>query len=732
MDARLMGTPEVSRRLLLKAALAGGSVVFSLTPAGRALAAAAGDAAKLNTYVKIAPDNVVTIMAQNPEIGQGVKTSIPMLVAEELDVDWSQVRVEQAIADEAVYGRQVAGGSRATPLQYEPLRQFGAGARAMLVAAAAQQWGVPAAELTTASGVVRHAPSGRTATYGSLAARAAAMPAPDLKTVALKSPDQFRIIGKPIPGVDNRAIVTGQPLFGIDARLPGMLYATYSKAPVCGAPVKRASLDKARAVKGVRDVFVVEGGGPDSGLCPGIAVVADSWWTAAKAKALLEVEWGSVPGDNQSSAGFAERAAALSNGPPEWVISDTGDIGPALAGAAKRIEAAYAYPFLAHTPMEPMNCTAQVSGAKVELWAPTQNPEPGRKQVAAALGVEPGAVSINMLRCGGGFGRRLTNEYMVEAAVIAKRAGAPVKLVWTREQDIQHSTLRPAGFHHLEAGLDAQGRLVAWSNHFVSFGEKEKFRRAAGIGVGQFPEGFVKSYKLGASAMPLVAETGFLRAPGNNAFGFVMQSFIDELAVAAGQDPVAFRMALLTPGTVVGDAAKPDSFKADRMRGVLAAVAKASGWPRQVGPREGMGVAFHFSHLGYFAAVVHVAVSPEGAVNPKEVWIAGDVGRQIVNPSGARNQVVGSVLDALNSTLNQSITFDEGRVVQANFDTYPLLRMSAVPPVHVEFVMTDNPPTGLGEPAYPPVPPALCNAIFAATGVRIRSLPVDTGLLKTA
>ena len=550
--------------------------------------------------------------------------------------------------------------------------------------------------------------------------------------MALKSPDQFRIIGRPISGVDNRAIVTGAPLFGIDSRLPGMLYATYTKAPVCGAPVKRANLDAAKAVKGVRDVFLVGGGGADSGLCPGIAIVADSWWTAARAMALLKVEWGPVAGDNQSSAGFAERAAVLAGAPPEWVITDTGDIDPALTGAAKRIEASYAYPFLAHTPMEPMNCTAQVTAGKVDLWAPTQNPEPGRKQVAAALGVAPEAVTIHMQRCGGGFGRRLTNEYMVEAAAIARQVGAPVKLVWTREQDIQHSTLRPAGFHHLEGGLDADGKLVAWSNHFVSFGEKEKFRRAAGIGTGQFPEGFVKSYKLGASVMPLVAETGFLRAPGNNAFGFVMQSFIDELAVAAGQDPVAFRLALLTPGTVVGDPSEAASFKADRMRGVLEAVAKAAGWPRKVGAREGMGVAFHFSHLGYFACVVHAAVSAEGAVAPKEVWIAGDVGRQIVNPSGARNQVVGSVLDALNSTLNQAITLQAGRVVQANFDTYPLLRMSAVPPVHVEFVMTDNPPTGLGEPAYPPVPPALCNAIFAATGVRIRTLPVDAALLKVA
>ncbi|MGL4542680.1 MAG: molybdopterin cofactor-binding domain-containing protein, partial [Polymorphobacter sp.] len=548
-------TTALNRRTLLTVlAAAGGGLTLGLGPVARALAAAAGDA-KLNTFVTVHADGSVTIIAHNPEIGQGVKTSIPQLVAEELDVDWSAVTVEQALADNAVYGRQVAGGSMATPLQYEPLRRMGATARAMLVSAAATRWGVPAGECTTASGVVRHPASGRSLGYGDVAADAAKLPLPDAATVALKDPANFTIIGQAMTGVDNYKLVTGAPLFGIDARLPGMVYASFEKCPVFGGTIKSADLAKAKAVKGVIDVYIVESDGDPakSGLSEGVAIVADSWWTANRARAALAIVWDEGARAGTSSAGLAAQAAALAKLPPQQDITSTSGFAAALAGAAKRVDASYSYPYLAHAPMEPMNCTAQVSGGKVEIWAPTQNPEPGRAQVAQALGVPPAAITIHMMRCGGGFGRRLTNEFMVEAAVIAAKTGKPVKLIWSREQDMHHSTMRPAGFQNLSAGLDATGRLTAWRNHFVSFGSDGKFAKSAQIAPGLFPDGFVDSISIGASMQPTPLDTGFLRAPISNAFGFVVQSFLDELALAAGQDPLAFRRTLLGSPRIVGD-----------------------------------------------------------------------------------------------------------------------------------------------------------------------------------
>lgn len=717
------------RMVLAGGAAAGGGLWLGLAPAG---AAAPVSPAVLGTYVSVAPDGIVTIVAHNPEIGQGVKTSIPMLVAEELDVDWSAVRVEQAKADFKTYGRQIAGGSMATTLQYDAFRRIGAGARAMLVQAAATQWGVAPGDCTTARGAVRHPGSGRSAAYGALAAAAAKLAPPDAAALTLKDPKSFRIVGKPVPGVDNRKIVTGEPLFGIDATLPGLKYAVFQKSPVFGGTVKSADLAAARAVPGVRDAFVVERPSANEGLVSGVAIVADSWWAANRARGLLQIEWQEGPTAQQSSAGFVAAAAKLAAGAPQRTLANDGDAAAALAGAAKTVEADYAYPFLAHAPLEPMNCTARFSHGRIELWAPTQNPEAGRRVVASTLGIAEDAIEINLLRCGGGFGRRLSPEYMVEAAWIARAAGVPVKLVWSREDDLRQGHFRPAGFHHLKAGLAADGKVTGWSNHFISFGEGETFIRAAGLNPTQFPAGFVKDFRMDASVMPCGIPTGFLRAPGNNAFGFVMQGFIDELAAAANMDPLAFRLQLLGDGaTVVGPADKPDSFRAARMRGVLVKAAEMSGWGKGTLPaRTGRGIAFHFSHLGYFANVVEASVAGDGAVTVGKVWVAGDVGRQIVNPSGALNQVEGSVLDALGSALGQAITIDAGRVREANFDGFPLIRMDAAPPVEVAFVLSDNNPTGLGEPAYPAVAPALAGAIFAATGTRLRSMPFNAVLAR--
>lgn len=719
-----------SRRLFLKTGLAaGGGLMLSF---GWAAEGDAAPAAAVNAYIRIAADGTVTIVSKNPEIGQGVKTSIPMLVAEELDVDWSAVRIEQALADQGVYGRQVAGGSMATTLQWDELRRVGAAGRQMLIAAAARTWGVPASECATSPGRVRHLPTGRELGYGALAAQAAAMPPPDLKSVPLKDPKDFRIIGAPTPGVDNRAIVSGQPLFGVDVRIPGMLHATFAKCPAFGGKVARADLAAAKAVRGVRQAFVVEGGTALDGLLPGVAVVADGWWAARKGREALNIAWDEGPAAAQSSQGFARRAAELAAQPPHRTLQADGDVDDALKGAAKVVEAAYSYPFLAHAPLEPQNCTAWVRDGKVEIWAPTQNPEPGRQLVAKTLGVAAQDVTIHMTRCGGGFGRRLNNDYMVEAAWIARAAGAPVKLIWSREDDIQHDFYRPAGFHHFKAGLDKAGGLVAWRDHFVTFGEGEQYARSAGMNASQFPSRAVANYRIDVSTMPLGVPTGPLRAPGNNAFGFVIQSFIDELAHAAGEDPLKFRLKLLGEPRLLGKPGEGDSFDTGRMRGVLELVGEKSGWGRATPKGVGLGVAFHYSHLGYFAEVVEAAVSPEGAVKVRKVWVAADVGSQIVNPSGALQQVQGAVLDGIGQTLGQQIVIEAGRAVQSNFHDFPLLRMADAPPVEVHFLRTDHPPTGLGEPALPPLPPALCNAVFAACGRRIRALPIDPAALKTA
>jgi isoquinoline 1-oxidoreductase beta subunit len=723
------------REILASVSAAGLTLSFAVAP--KAGAQGAG-VTPLNAYVRVAPSGVVTIMAKNPELGQGVKTMLPMLIAEELDVAWENVRVEQALSDPKTFGRQFAGGSMATPLHWEELRRVGAVARAMLIQAAALAWNCPPGECSTTPGNVLHKASGKSRTYGSLALACATITPPDPKSLTLKDPKTYRIIGKATPQYDVAKIVTGAPLFGIDVVRPGMLFATYQKAGVFGAKVASADVSGALAVKGVRKAFVVEGtadamsppGSLGQGLLPGVAVVADTWWAANKGRNKLNITWADHPTSSQSSTGFAAQAKALSAGKGQRTTRNDGDVDAALASAAKTVEATYFYPYLSHANMEPQNCTAEFKDGKLEIWAPTQNPEPGRQLCARTLGMKPEDITVHMVRAGGGFGRRLANDYMVEAAWIARETGAPVKLLWTREDDMQHDHYRPAGFHTFRGGVDAAGNLVALHDHFVTFGNGTAASNSAGMAAAEYPAQFVPNLRYEISMMPSGIPTGPLRAPGSNALAFVFQSFIDELAHTAKADPLAFQIKLLGDKPVVGTA--PASYGAGRMVGVLKAVGEMSGWAgRGKLPKgEGMGVACYYSHMGYFAEVAHVAVAPDGAIKVKKVWVAADVGRQIINPHGALNQVQGSVLDGLSEALHQQITIDAGRVEQNNFTDYQLMRISEAPPVEVKFVITDFPPTGLGEPALPPAIPALTNAIFAATGKRIRSLPIQTDMLK--
>jgi isoquinoline 1-oxidoreductase beta subunit len=731
------------RDFLRKSALTGGGLVlgFYLNVADSAAKKVAKPSAisetgafKPNAFIHIAPNGTVTLVSKQPEIGQGIKTSLPMVIAEELEVNWQDVVIVQGDLD-PIYGSQNAGGSRSTPTNYEEFHRLGATARIMLIQAAAETWNVPVSELTAHDSAVHHQATGRKLDYGELATKASALPVPDPGAVKLKDPKDYKLLGTRIGGIDNPGIVTGKPLFGIDVTLPGLLYAVYEKSPVFGGKVVSANLDKIKSLPGVRNAFIIQGGSDLKGLLPGVAIVADSTWAAFSARKQLEVVWDEGPGASQSWAGFAAKAKELSTQPGTDILRNDGDAKTALAGAAKTVEAAYSYPFISHASIEPQNCTAWYKDGAMEIWAPTQNPEAGQKIVTETLGIPKDKITLHITRSGGGFGRRLIPDYIIEAAAIARHLTVPVKLTWSREDDLRHDQYRAGGFHFLRGGLNDKGKLTAWHNHFVTFAHKVikdgKASLALGSGANlsgdEFPGRWVENCLLEQTPLECTIPMGPWRAPRSNVLAWVFHSFIDELAHAAGRDPLEFRLEILgDKGFIPGTGEQGIPYDVNRMKHVLQHVAEQAEWGKKTFPRgQGQGIAFHFSHRGYIAQVAEVTVSKDGKLKVDRVVVSTDIGAQIVNLSGAENQVQGSVIDGLGALVYQELDVEKGRIVQSNFGDYPMIRIADAPTkVEVHFLKTDNPVTGLGEPALPPLAPAVCNAIFAATGKRVRQLPL--------
>jgi len=717
----------VSRRSFLKLAGAVGAgltLAVGLGPRAFAQSGMSG-LTGLNAFVRIAPSGKIYIFAVNPEIGQGVKTALPMVVAEELDASWDDVVIEQSPID-PVYGRQFAGGSLSVPMTWDPLREAGAAARAMLVTAAAQRWGVSADGLRTENSTV-FSTDGRNLSYGELTEAASALPVPS--DVRLKDRSEYRLLGKRIPGVDNEALVTGKPLFGSDVQLPGMRYATYVRCPQLGGIAKSANLETIRQQAGITDAFILEAKGSHNDLLSGVAIVGDSTWSVFQARRQLEVDWDTSNASTMSWSDTVTRAQALaSKEKGDTVVAESGDVDAVIADAAATAEGYYVYSFAAHAAMEPHNCTAWYHDGKMEVWAPTQMPQRTPASVTAATGIAADDITIHQMRVGGGFGRRLDNDYAAEASAIAQRVDAPVKLQWTREDDIQHDHFRPGGFFALKGSVDSDGRLSGWRNHFITFeyNGRNVSGRASGtaLSANAFPALNLENYRLTQSTLELGIPVGAWRAPGDNTFGWVIQSFIHELAVAAGRDHREFLLEIMGEPRWFEEGSQ-GSLNTGRAIDVIELATEKAGWGRSMPEGRALGLAFHFCHYGHAAEVAEVSVDDNKKITVHKVTVAADVG-PILNMSGAEQQSLGAVNDALSTMAAQEITMEGGRIQQSNFHDYQLLRMSkSLPVIETHFIQSDYSPTGLGEPMFPPLAPAVCNAVYTLTGHRIRTLPIS-------
>lgn len=654
---------------------------------------------RFNSYLAISPDDVITIFSPNPELGQNIKTSFPMIVAEELDADWSKVKVLQAPLDPQRFDRQVTGGSGAIPHSWERLRKAGATARHMMIEAASKKWNVPASSLTAENGYVLHKESGRKLSYGALSTDASKMPVP--QEVKLKDLKDFKLIGKPIRNVDNHEMLTGKPLYGLDVYRDGMLFAMLQRPRAFGLKLKSVDANEAKSMPGITDVVTFRNN---------VAVVGKSTWQVNKARKTLKIEY-EKEGDLESTADHDRLFKELLDSKEATVRRQDGDVEPAFKSAAQVITREYQCPFLAHAPMEPMNFFAHVREDGVELIGPSQTPGRAVDEIAKLLGIPSEKITLELTRLGGGFGRRLKTDYAVEAAELSSIVKAPVKLIWTREDDMTGGSYRPAVRYRFQAALDSKGTMIGYKLRGVGINSGNPTRQD------NFPSGSVDNLLIDSVEHDSPITTGAWRAPITNFLAFAEQAFLDEVAMAAGKDPVKFRLELLDRARTapVGDI----KYDIDRMRGVIELVTDKAGWGKKKNLAQGFSV--YFSHRSYVAQVAEVGMN-DGKPYLEKVHAAADCG-VVVNLSGARQMVKGGVIDGLGHALFSQLTFKEGETDQKNFDTYRLIRMKEVPDVEVYFVDNGIDPTGLGEPALPPTGGAIANAFFKATGKRLYKQP---------
>jgi len=659
----------------------------------------AAEQVTFNSYLSISPDDVITIYSPNPELGQNIKTSFPMVVAEELDADWSKVKVVQANLDTKKYDRQLTGGSGAVPHSWERLRKAGATAKFMLVAAAAKKWGVSASSLKAENGKVINPANGKSFTYGELANDAAAIPVP--ADVKLKDRKDFKIIGTPVKIVDGKDIALGKPMFGLDFYREGMLQAVIIRPEAFGTKIKSVDSNAAKSMPGIVDVVQFKNN---------VAIVGKSTWEVLKARKAVKIEY-EKDGNIESTADHDRIFKELLDKPGATVRRQDGDVDAAFKSAAKVIKREYQCPFLSHSPMEPMNFFADVRPDGVELVGPSQTPDRARNAVATLLGISPEKITLELTRLGGGFGRRLQADYALEAAEVSSLVKAPVKVTWTREDDMMGGSYRPAVRYRFEAALDAKGNMIGYKLRGVGINSGNPTRED------NFPSGAVDNLLIDSHEHQSPITTGAWRAPITNFLAFAEQAFLDEVALAAGKDPIKFRLELL-------DRAKQSpvgaiKYDIDRMKGVINLAAEKSGWGSKKNLAQGFSV--YFSHRSYVAQVAEVEMK-NGQPVLKKIIAASDCGI-VVNMSGAKQQVTGGIVDGMGHALYGNLTFKNGAVEQRNYNNYRMIRFKEVPEVEVHFVDNGIDPTGLGEPALPPTGGAIANAIFKATGKRVYNQP---------
>lgn len=744
-----MSNRQMNRRTFFKAsATIGGGFMLQLNFAADATAATAQaehastlvESKELSFYVQIAPNGQITIFAPNPEMGQGVKTTLPMIIAEEMGARWEDVEVLAAPVDQSSFGLQGSGGSMSVPRRFDEMRRMGASAREMLISAASLLMEVERQELSAKESQVVHT-DGKSMTFGQLASVAAQQPVPAPETLSFKDPRSYSIIGTSVGGVDNLVIATGLSQFGIDVDVPGMKYATYTRSPREGGKAVRFNEAEIKALPGITDAFIVAPN-DDAGkasfsfmdgmakLRGGVAIVGDDTWSVIDAKRQLKVTWddtGASRDDWQAMTRAARQTAERDQGE---TLKPAPQVADALADPDNQVqEAFYQFPYVAHVCMEPMNCTADYRRGQdgkpdtLEVWIGSQFPEQVKEVAANLLGIDPQHVKVNNLRMGGGFGRRALHDYASEAMAISQRIEQPVKLTWTRTDDIHNDFFRVGGFESMRGAVDADGKLAAWDQHYIGFGRGGKPVIGSGLRGNEFPMVALNNARVRQSLMEVATNCGAWRAPGSNTNAFVEQSFIHELAVLAGRDHVEFLLELMGEPRWIkeGDIS---ALNTGRARDVITRAAAEAGWGKQMAPGTGQGMAFYFCHAAHIAEVAEVSVDENRNFRVNKVTVAVDVG-PIINMSGALNQVRGSIVDGLSTMALQQITMQDGVIQQDNFHQYPVMRIASTPEIDVHFIQSDNHPTGLGEPALPPLAPAVTNAIFAATGVRIRSMPLS-------